>query len=162
MACLRPARAIRAGSNQADLDEHIHRALEAAAAHAAHDAGDAQRGAIVGDHDGIRIQRVGLFVQRQNLFAGPGHARLQIAVQLVGVEHMQRTAAILGDQVGGVDQRGDGFHADAFQTILHPFRRGAVLDAADQPACENRTGILVLRVKFRLMVLGDGNLPATG
>ncbi len=69
---------------------------------------------------------------------------------------MQRAAAILGDQVGGVDQRGDGFHAHAFQTVLHPFGRRAVLDAADQPSGENRAGILVLGREIQADGLGRG------
>ena len=77
------------------FDENVDGAVEAAAFHPAHHAGNAQRVRVIGDHDGVGVERVGLFIQRQHGLAVLGHAGAQTAGQLVGVEHMQRAAAIL-------------------------------------------------------------------
>ena len=134
----RDARRIEPGG----FDEDVDGAVKAAALHAAHHAGNAQRLGIIGDHNGVAVERVGLFVQRQNTLAVFRHAGAQPAGQLVGVEHVQRAAAILRNKIGGIDQRRDRLHADALQLVLHPFGCRAILDAADQPSGEDRSSVL--------------------
>ena len=63
------------------------------------------------------------------------------AVELVGVEDVQRAVAVVGDEVGDVDERRDRAEADGAQAVLQPLRRGAVRDAADQAADEERAGL---------------------
>ena len=62
---------------------------------AAHDAGDAARGGIIGDDAHLGIERVGLAVERQQLFAVFGQDAPAVAGELVGIEHMQRPAAVM-------------------------------------------------------------------
>ena len=123
---------------------------------AAHDAGNATGETVIGDHDGLGIQHIGLAVQRQHLFMVIGHAGMQAARQLVGIEHMQRTATVLGDQVGGIHQRRNGFHADGLETVLHPFWRGAILDAADQPPGKDGAGVSILGCEIECDLFGAG------
>ena len=51
---------------------------------------------------------------------------------------MQRAAAVVGDEVGDVDERVDRTKADCLQPLLQPFRRRAVLDAAHETKRERR------------------------
>ncbi len=51
---------------------------------------------------------------------------------------MQRPAAVVGDEVGDVDQRIDRAQPDRGEPLLQPVRRRAVLDAAHQPQREGR------------------------
>ena len=46
---------------------------------------------------------------------------------------MQRPGAVVGHEVGDIDQRVDRPQPDRGQALLQPFRRRAVLDAAHQP-----------------------------
>ena len=136
--------------------------IRAAGILAAHHPGNAARETVIGDDDGFVVQHIGLAVQRQHLFVIVRHAGVQIAGEFIGIEDMQRAAAILGDQVGGIDQRRNGFHAHAFQPVLHPFGRGAVLDAANEAAGENGAGVLVALDEIEADFFWAGNLPATG
>ncbi len=79
---------------------------------AAHDAGDAARGLVVGDHDGLAVQHVGLAVQRQHLLAILGHAGVQIAA--TACRH--RTHAAAGRDPG----RSDWWHPPAPKWISCP------------------------------------------
>jgi hypothetical protein len=60
-------------------------------------------------------------------------------MHLCGVEHMQRAAAIEGDEVGDVDQRIDRAKTNRSKALLQPVGRGAVLDTLDQAQAEGRT-----------------------
>ena len=57
---------------------------------------------------------------------------------------MQRTGAVVGHEVGDIDQRVDRPQPDRGQALLQPFRRRAVLDAAHQPQRKARTQRRVL------------------
>ena len=57
---------------------------------------------------------------------------------------MQRPGAVVGHEVGDVDQRIDRAQADRGQPLLQPFRRRAVLDAAHQPQRKTRAQCGVL------------------
>ena len=62
-------------------------------------------------------------------------------LSFAGVEDVQRAVAVVGEEVGDVDEGGDGAQADGAQAVLQPGGRGAVADAADQAADEERAGL---------------------
>ena len=105
---------------------------------AAHDAGERLDAVVVGDHAHGVVERVGLAVERQQLLAVLRAAHDEIALHLLGVEHVQRPAAVVGDEVGDVDQRVDRAKPDRLQPLLQPLRRRAVLDAAHEAQRERR------------------------
>ena len=109
---------------------------------AAEDAAEAQHGAIVGNHAHGVVHLVGLAVEAGEPLALLAETGTDRALELVGVVDVQRPAAIEADVVGDVHQRIDGPQADGLQALLHPRRRGAVLDAADVAAGKARTGAL--------------------
>ncbi|OIQ64121.1 hypothetical protein GALL_543330 [mine drainage metagenome] len=61
---------------------------------------------------------------------------------------MQGPGAIVGHEVGDIDQRIDRPQPDRGQALLQPFRRRAVLDAANQPQCKARTQRCILDRHF--------------
>ena len=69
---------------------------------------------------------------------------MRVALDLRGVEHMQRPAAIEGEVIGDVDERVDRPQADGAQPLLQPFGRRAVLDAAHEPQREGRAEMRVV------------------
>ena len=107
---------------------------------AAHDAAEAQHRAVVGDHAHGLVDLVGLAVEADELLTLAAEARADGALELVGIVDVQRPAAVEGDVVGHVDQRVDGPQADGLQALLHPGRRGSVLDAPDVAPGEARAG----------------------
>ena len=126
----RPARA-RDGERipERALDQHVDRVGAAARRGAAHDAGERLDARIVGDHAHGVVERIILAVERREAFAGAAAAHHEIALDLGGVEHVQRAAAVEGQVVGDVDERIDRLLADALELALQPFGRGAILDA---------------------------------
>ena len=131
---------------QRDLEEDVGGLLGAARELAAHDAANALDALVVGDHGHLGIERVGLAVERQDLFSVARHAHGQVAGQLVGVEHVERAAQVEGHQVGDVDQRGDRPEPDGLEPVLQPLRAGAVLHVAEKAADHAGTGGLVGQV----------------
>ena len=123
---------------QRRFDQHVGGGLVAARGLAAHDAGERLDAAVVGDHAHGVVERVGLAVERQQLLAVLRAAHDEIALHLLGVEHVQRPAAVVGDEVGDVDQRVDRAKPDRLQPLLQPLRRRAVLDAAHEAQREGR------------------------
>ncbi len=128
------------GIEQGHFKEHVGRRLGDAGALAAHDGAQADHAAIVGDHGHAGFERVFLAVQRHQRLAGLCRTDGQAALQLAGIEHVQRTRDIEGQQIGDIDQRRDRPQADRQQPVLKPARAGAVLHAPDQPADEHRAG----------------------
>ena len=108
------------------LDEDVGGRLGAAGAQAAHDAADRLGAVGVADQRLGAVEGVVLAVERAQRLAGAGEADGDRAVQLVGVEDVQRPVAVVGDEVGDVDERGDRAEADGAQPVLQPLRRGAV------------------------------------
>ena len=117
---------------------------------AAHHAGDGLNPIVVGDHDIVGDELIGLAVERQYALAFARAAHNKTARDFLCVEHMQRATAIKGEVIGDVDQRVDGAQADGLQPLLHPVRRGAVLDAAHEPQGEGRRQMRVLRGQIKL------------
>ena len=124
---------------QRRLDQHVRGALVAARGLAAHDARQRFDAVVVGDHADAAVERVGAAVQRFERLAVAGAAHGEIAFDLRRVEHMQRPGAVVGHEVGDVDQRVDWPQADRGEALLQPLRRRAVLDPAHQPQREART-----------------------
>ena len=60
-------------------------------------------------------------------------------MHLGGVEHVQRPAAVVGDEIGDVDERVDRAQPDRGEPALQPVRGRAVLHAAHQAQRERRT-----------------------
>ena len=147
---------------QRRLDQHVGGALVAARGLAAHDAGERLDAVVVGDHAHGVVERVGLAVERQQRLAVLGAAHDEIALHLRGVEHVQRPAAVVGDEVGDVDQRVDRAQADRRQPLLQPVRRRAVLDAAHQAQREGRAERRRRAEVERHRRPGRGTCPSTG
>ena len=139
MPSLRPVCAMLIGVPQRQFDQHVGGRFRAAGRFAAHDAGERFDAVVVGDDAHRVVERVGLAVERQQRLARPRAAHREIAVHLRGVEHVQRPAAVVGDEVGDIDQRIDRPQPDRGQPLLQPVRRRAVLDAAHQAQREGRT-----------------------
>ena len=127
---------------QRQFDQHVGGRLRAAGGFAAHDAGEQFDAVIVRDHAHAGVERVGTAVERKQRLAVAGAAHGEIALHFRGVEHMQRPGAVVGHEVGDIDQRVDRPQADRGQALLQPFRRRAVLDAAHQPQRKARTQAL--------------------
>ena len=157
---------LRPGLRDVDLvpqrrfDQHVGRRLRTAGRFAAHDAGERFHAVVVGDHADRVVERVDLAVEREQRFAVLCAAHHEIALHLVGVEHMQRPAAVIGHVVGDIDQRIDRTQADRGQPLLQPFRRRAVLDAAHEAQREARARASALN--STVTFTGEGNSPLTG
>ncbi len=138
MPSLRPVCAMLIGVPQRRFDQHVGGRFRAAGLFAAHDAGKRFHAFVVGDDADRVVERVGLAVERQQRLAGARAPHREIAAHFRGVEHVQRPAAVVGDEVGDIDQRIDRAQPDRGQPLLQPVRRRAVLDAAHQAQREGR------------------------
>ena len=125
---------------QRRLDKDFARRLGAAGRLAADHAAEALHPGTVGDRGDLRVELVFAAIEREQLFAGPGEAHGQIALELAGVEHMQRPVEIEGHEIGDVDQRRDRPQPDRFEPIPEPARARPVLEAADMAAEKQRAG----------------------
>ena len=116
---------------------------------AAEHAGDDQRALDVGDHQHLVVQRALHAVEGDDLLAGRGAARDELAAaDLAGVERVQRLAVGEHHVVGHVDDVADGAHAGVREARLEPRRGVGDGDAADDggavPRAEVRVGDLDL------------------
>ena len=93
----------------------------------------------VGDYTNRLVERVRLAVECQQLLSVSCAPHRQIAMHLVGVEHMQRAAAVKRDKIGDVDKRVDGPQPDCGQPLLQPVGRRPILDATHETQSECRT-----------------------
>ena len=148
---------------QRRLDQHVGGVLVAAGGLAAHDAGERLDAVVVGDHAHGVVERVGLAVEREQLSRRCCARRTtRLPLHLGGVEHVQRPAAVVGDEVGDVDQRVDRAQPDRGEPLLQPGRRRAVLDAAHQ-AQRRRPGRATASRRSRASRRpGRGTSPFTG
>ncbi len=144
---------------QGGFEEDIDGRFRAAGAFATHDAADREGAAVISDHCHAAIERVGLAVERQHLFALFGEAHGEITLHLIGIEDMQRAAEIEGDKIGDIDQRRDRPQTDRDQAILQPFRTGAVLDTLYITTSSQRAILPVLcQMPFHRALERAGNL----
>ena len=117
---------------QRRFDQHVRGLLRTAGGFATHDAGQRFDATVIGDHADPGVERVGAAVERQQGLAVAGAAHHKMPVDFRGVEHMQRAAAVVGHEVGDIDQRIDRPQADRGEALLQPCRRWAILDPAYQ------------------------------
>ncbi len=129
---LLPGAGDRFGIEPGAFDDDIGGGFAAPRMFAAHDAANVMDRRIVGDHRHYGVERIGLAVERQHLFARACLARDQAAGQLGAVIDMERAPQIDADIIGNVDQRRNRLLPDRLQPLLHPVGRGAVGDAADR------------------------------
>ncbi|MDQ1155273.1 hypothetical protein QE389_002472 [Brevundimonas sp. SORGH_AS 993] len=118
----------------------------------AHDAAQTDGAFSIGVRDDAVSRRsgVGLAVQRDQMFdlatldmggLGGGQTAPHHDLgprQLGQVIDVQRPRAVVGDQIGHIDQSIMRFHTDGRQPLLQPGRRRAVLHAPDNPPGEDR------------------------
>ena len=135
----RPARG-RDGDRvpESGFEEDVGRLGGAAGQLAAHDAGEGFGALVIGNDHHAGGEGVGLAVERQKLLASFRGVDAQGAVDLGGIEHMQRAVEGEGEEVGDIDQRRDRAQADGLEPRGQPVGRGSVGDAPDQAACEER------------------------
>ena len=62
----------------------------------------------------------------------PRAAHHEVPFDLGGIEHMQRSPAVEGDEIGDIDQRIDRAQPDRGEPPLQPFRARAIFHAAHQ------------------------------
>ena len=65
----------------------------------------------------------------------------QAAFDLIGIKNVQGSVLVIGEEIGDIDQGGDGAQADGFELRLQPRGRWPVLYATDHAACEMRRAI---------------------
>ncbi|MND91687.1 hypothetical protein D3C80_838220 [compost metagenome] len=133
------------------LDEDVDRLVRTAGGLPAHDAAQADRPLArrVGDDAVGRRRGVRLAVQGDQVLGralgAPAAAHDDLPARQLGqVIDVQRPRAVVGNQVGDVDEAVDGAQADGGQTMLQPVRRWTVLHAADHPSGEDRAQIGVV------------------
>ena len=85
------------------------------------------------------VERIALAVEGEQRLAGARPPHHEIAAHLRGIEHMQRPAAVVGDEVGDIDEGIDRAQSDRRQPLLQPVGRRTVLDAAHEPQREGGT-----------------------
>ena len=117
---------------QRRFDEHIGGRRGAPGRLAAHDAGERFHAVFVGDDADRVVERIGFAVEREQRLAGARPAHREIAPHLGGIEHMQRPAAVVSDEIGDIDKRVDRTQTDRGQPLLQPWRRRAVVHAAHE------------------------------
>ena len=115
------------GSHKAEFDQDVGGCFRAARGLATHDAGEGLHALLVGDHADRLVERIALAVEREQALALTRTPDREIAVHLGGIEHVQRAAAVVSDEIGDVDERVDGTQPDRNEPALQPDGRGAVL-----------------------------------
>ena len=143
---------------QSGFDQDVGGGLVAAGAFSAHHAGERFHAMIVGDDHDILIQRIGLAIEREQAFAGLAAPHHQSSGDLIGVEHMQRPAAIESQEIGDVDQGVDRTQADAFEPISQPFGARPIVHAAHQTQGDERRekSVVMGEIELRLDRKGEG------
>ena len=131
------------GVPQRGFDQNVRGLVRATGFLAAHDAGQRFHARIVGNHPDFLVQRVFPLVQRLEGLSLQRAADHQIAFHLGRIENMQRASAVIGDEIGDIDQRINRTQANRLQARLQPVRRRTVLHAAHQPKAESRAEISV-------------------
>ncbi len=107
---------------QSGFDQHIRCFERAPARFAAHDSGKRLNPILVGDDTDRRIEGVRFAIQGEQRFTRARTPDGQIALHLGGIEYVQRARAVIGDEVGDIDQRIDGAQPNAGEATPQPFR----------------------------------------
>src|SRR5207244_6693454 len=111
---------------------------------ATHDAADVVDLGIVGDDRHELREDIFLLVEREDLFALAGGARLKATAQLRDIVRVAWSAGVEHHIIGYVDESGDRSLARGLEPALHPLGRSAVGDASDGSAEESRAAIRIL------------------
>ena len=126
---------------------------------AAHDTGQGQGLAVVGDHQGVVTQGQFLVVQGEQFFFGVGVAHGDATVELGQIEGMQGLAQFQQHVVGHVDNGINGAQAGTAQALDHPQRAvGIDVDALDHAAQVTGAALAVCQVHGEGVVDGRGHL----
>ena len=115
------------------FQEHVHRVIGAAGGIAPHNAGNAFHPMIIGNHHHAGAEFIGFLVEPYDGFAACTAVNTQIALHLICVENMQGAVAVIGEEIGHIDQRRNRAQANGAQLALQPFGAGAVFHPTDQP-----------------------------
>ena len=142
------------GIEQRRFDEDVDGVRGAARPLAADDAAQCLGPVVVGDDRHPGVQFVHLAVQRGQRFPRPGQADVEVAADLVGIEHVQGPAQADGEIIGDVDQGRNGPQPDGPQLVPEPGRAVCVFDATDGAADE--IGARVGGFGVELQMDGDG------
>ena len=105
------------------------RGLVAAGGLAADDAGQRLHARRVGNDAVFRARFYGFTVKAGEFLAIASAKFEEAARDFIRVEHMQRAAEVVGEEVGDVDQGVDRAQAHGFQALFQPFRAFAVFHA---------------------------------
>ena len=123
------------------LKEHIHGVLGAAGFQTTHNAANALDALIIGNDHMTIVKAVFFFIQPHQSLACRGAMHAQIAFDLIGIKDVQRAVAVIGEEVGDIDQSGDRTQANGLEAILKPLRRWAVFHAFDQATTKYKAAI---------------------
>ena len=75
---------------------------------------------VVGDDAHAPVEAIGPAVERDDLLARTRPPHDEVALDLSGIENVERAASIEGDVVGDVDKGIDGAQPDRREPALHP------------------------------------------
>ena len=108
---------------------------------ASHDAREPHRPLRVGDEKHVALRLNRLAIEEHHALTVPRQAHPDPALELSEIVGVHRLAELEHHVVGDIHYRAYGAHARAAQTLAHPERnRRAIVDAAQDAACEARTG----------------------
>src|SRR5690606_16491524 len=103
---------------QRRFDQHVGGRLGAAALLAAHDASKRFHPGLVGDDAHVLIEKIGPAVERGQNLARSRTAHDEVAADLSRVEYMQWPVAVVGEEIGDVDQGVDRPEPDRAEALL--------------------------------------------
>ena len=133
MPSLRPVSAMLVASQSAEFDQDIGGRVRATRRLAPHDAGKRIHRLLVRDHAHGLIELVAFAIQRDQTLVRSRASDREIALDLGGIEYVEWPSAVIGDEIGDVDEHVDRTKPDGGETTRQPRRRGAVLHAAHEP-----------------------------
>ena len=113
------------------LEKDVHGFLGDTGLFPTHDPGETFGRPVVGNHHHAGVERVGLFVKRQKLFAAFGAMHAQVTLHLVRIKDMERPVPVEGEKVGDIDERRNRAETNGLQALLQPRWTGAVLYTPD-------------------------------
>ena len=141
-------RADAGGIEIGNFEQHVGGSFRHARMLAAHDPCNVVHLALVRDYHHFAVERVGLLVERQHLFAVLGAPRDHHARKLGEVIGVGRAAEAEHQVVGQIDQQRNRPLACALEPRPQPIGRGAVGYAGDDAAIEGGTAFRIVRADF--------------
>ena len=123
------------------FNQHILCVQCRAALQPAHNAGQPQYAALIGNHAIAVAQFISFLIKRDKAFAVFGLPRAHRAGQLIGIINMQRTTAIIGNIIGDIDQRINRLQPDGVEPRFQPSRAFSVFNALNAASGKKRAGV---------------------